>query len=97
MYVSLKGDNMSKVFVQVTAEHYIDGKVRPLSLKWKMGEYLKLIKYLMFVKRLHLKAVVLVCDILAEYVISRFIYLMKRVAGLLKGNNETKFGLRIKL
>lgn len=28
---------MGKIFVQITAEHTIDGKVRPLAIKWEDG------------------------------------------------------------
>jgi len=28
---------VSKVFAKITAEHYIDGKVRPLTIKWEDG------------------------------------------------------------
>jgi len=28
---------MSKIFIEVTAEHYIDGSIRPLTIKWEDG------------------------------------------------------------
>ncbi len=35
---------MSKMFVQIVAEHYPDGKIRPLSLKWEDGRIYKIDK-----------------------------------------------------
>jgi len=29
--------NVSKIFVEITVEHYIDGKVRPPTIKWEDG------------------------------------------------------------
>jgi len=31
------GINMSKVFVEITAKHDINGSVRPLTIKWEDG------------------------------------------------------------
>lgn len=37
---------MSKIFVQITAEHDIDGKVRPLTMKWEDGRVFEIDKIL---------------------------------------------------
>jgi len=69
---------MSKVFVEITAKHDINGSVRPLTIKWEDGRVFEVDRVLDYAKHLHLKGAVLAHVTLAGYVIRKFICLMMR-------------------
>lgn len=73
---------MGKVFVQVTAEHDINGKIRPLTVKWEDGRIFKIDRLLDVRQAASLKGRAWGCGILAGSIVNKCIYFVTKVSGL---------------